>query len=159
MKENMKKVALDNLGCFAIIALCVFASNLIINFKAGNDVTPFACLPTLLLLAAVSFAGVLMKAAIKVNVPAIIYTCILATILSLPCFPWYQAIITMLGNLQFNAVMTPILAFTGLSVGKDVGAFLKAGPKLLVVSICVFIGTYLGSALISQLGLLLTGQL
>lgn len=55
--------------------------------------------------------------------------------------------------------MTPILAFTGLSVGKDVGAFLKAGPKLLVVSICVFIGTYLGSALISQLGLLLTGQL
>lgn len=96
MKENMKKVALDNLGCFAIIALCVFVSNLIINFKAGNDVTPFACLPTLLLLAAVSFAGVLMKAAIKVNVPAIIYTCILATILSLPCFPWYQAIITML---------------------------------------------------------------
>lgn len=158
MKENMKKVALDNLGCFAIIALCVFVSNLIINFKAGNDVTPFACLPTLLLLAAVSFAGVLMKAAIKVKSRYHLH--LHSGNHSLPPrFPWYQAIITMLGNLQFNAVMTPILAFTGLSVGKDVGAFLKAGPKLLVVSICVFIGTYLGSALISQLGLLLTGQL
>lgn len=159
MKENLKKTALENLGYFAIIAVCVFVSNLIINMKAGSEISPFACLPTLLLLAAVSFAGVLMKAVIKLNVPAIIYTCILATILSLPCFPWYDGIITLLGNLQFNAVMTPILAFTGLSVGKDLGAFLKAGPKLLIVSLFVFIGTYLGSALISQLGLILTHQI
>ena len=159
MRTDMKRIVLENLGYFFAITVCIFVSNLIINLKAGNGMSPFSCIPTLVLLAAVSFAGVLLKHFIKLNIPTIIYTCILATILSLPCFPWYNAIITMLGNLQFNAVMTPILTFTGLSVGKDVGAFLRAGPKLIIVSICVFIGTYLGSAGIAQIGLLLTGQI
>ena len=159
MKQNVKTLLLENLGCFGIICVCVFISNLIINWKSGNAMNPLACVPTLLLLAGVSLAGVLLKALVPLNIPSIVYTCILATVLSLPCFPWYQGIITLLGDLQFNAVMTPILAFTGLSAGKDLGAFLKAGPKLILVSICVFIGTYLGSALISQVGLMITGQI
>lgn len=159
MKTSVKKIVLENLENFGVISLCVFASNLIINMKAGNGVNPLTCIPALILLALVSFAGIMLKELVRVNVPAIVYTCVLAAILSLPCFPWYQAVVDIMGGLQFNAVLTPILAFTGISVGRDLAGFIKAGPKLLLVSICVFIGTYLGSALISQLGLMLTGQI
>lgn len=159
MKTSVKIIILENLENFGVISLCIFASNFIINKKSGYGMNPLACIPALILLALVSFAGILLKSLVRVNVPAIIYTCVLAAILSLPCFPWYHAVINIMGGLQFNAVLTPILAFTGISVGRDLAGFVKAGPKLLVVSICVFIGTYIGSALISQLGLMLTGQI
>lgn len=159
MKISVKTIVLENLENFGVISLCIFASNFIINMKAGNGMNPLACIPALILLALVSFAGILLKSVVRVNVPAIVYTCVLAAVLSLPCFPWYQALINIMGGLQFNSVLTPILAFTGISVGRDLAGFVKAGPKLLIVSICVFIGTYVGSALISQLGLMLTGQI
>lgn len=159
MERTVKTILLENLENFGVICACVFASNLIINMKAGNSIRPLACLPPLLLLAVVSIAGILLKEFVKINVPAIVYTCILATILSLPCFPWYQAVINIMGGLQFNAILTPILAFTGISVGRDLSGFIKAGPKLLIVSILVFMGTYLSSAVISQIGLILTGQI
>lgn len=159
MERSIKRIVMENLENFAIISLCIFASNMILNIKAGNEVNPFACIPALILLFAVSFAGILLKDMVKVHVPAIVYTCLLAAVLSLPCFPWYQMIVNIMGDLQFNAVLTPILAFTGISVGRDLAGFIKAGPKLLLVSIMVFIGTYLGSALIAQIGLMLTGQI
>ena len=159
MERTVKVIVLENLENFGVISLCVFASNLILNMKAANGVNPFTCIPALILLALVSFAGILLREMVKINVPAIVYTCLLAAILSLPCFPWYQAMIDIMGGLQFNAVLTPILAFTGISVGRDLAGFVKAGPKLLLVSILVFIGTYLGSAMISQIGLILTGQI
>lgn len=159
MERTVKNILLENLENFGVISLCVFASNLILNMKAGNGVSPFTCIPALILLALVSVAGILLKEFVKINVPAIVYTCVLAAILSLPCFPWFQAVIDIMGGLQFNAVLTPILAFTGISVGRDLAGFIKAGPKLLLVSILVFMGTYLGSALISQIGLILTGQI
>jgi len=159
MERTVKNILLENLENFGVISLCVFASNLILNMKAGNGVSPFTCIPALILLALVSVAGILLKEFVKINVPAIVYTCVLAAILSLPCFPWFQAVIDIMGGLQFNAVLAPILAFTGISVGRDLAGFIKAGPKLLLVSILVFMGTYLGSALISQIGLILTGQI
>lgn len=159
MERTAKTILLENLENFGVISICVFASNLILNMKAGNGVSPLTCIPALILLALVSVAGILLKEFVKISVPAIVYTCLLAAILSLPCFPWFQAIVNIMGGLQFNAVLTPILAFTGISVGRDLAGFVKAGPKLLVVSILVFMGTYLGSALISQIGLILTGQI
>lgn len=159
MDRSMKNLVVENCFSFFIIAVCMFASDLIINLKAGNEIKLFQCVPALILLAAASLAGILLKAVVKLNVPAIVYTCLIAAIISLPCFPWYQAIINIIGGLQFNAVLTPILAFTGISVGRDLSGFVKAGPKLLLVSICVFIGTYIGSAIISQIGLILTGQI
>lgn len=159
MDKSMKNLVVENSVSFLVISVCMFASDLIINMKAGNEIKLFQCVPALILLAAVSLLGIVLKAVIKINVPAIVYTCLLAAILSLPCFPWYQMIVDVIGSLQFNAVLTPILAFTGISVGRDLSGFIKAGPKLLVVSICVFIGTYLGSAMISQIGLILTGQI
>lgn len=159
MGPVVRKILLENLENFGVICICVFAGNLIINLKAGNSVSPLTCLPALLLLALVSIAGILLKEFVRVNVPAIVYTCILATILSLPWFPWYQGVMHIMGGLKFNAVLTPILTFTGISVGRDLSGFVKAGPKLLIVSILVFMGTYLGSAVISQIGLILTGQI
>lgn len=159
MDKSIKNLIVENCISFLVISVCMFASDFIINMKAGNEIKLFSCVPALLLLALASLAGILLRAVVKINVPAIVYTCLIAAIVSLPCFPWYQMIINIIGGLQFNAVLTPILAFTGISVGRDLAGFIKAGPKLLIVSICVFIGTYLGSAMISQIGLMLTGQI
>lgn len=159
MSKSLKDQISENLVNFAVISACIFASNLIINLKTGNNVSPFACIPTILLLAVASLIGIALKEIFRINVPAIVYTSLLATILSLPYFPWHGALLKLMRSIQFNALLTPILAFTGISIGKDVGEFIKAGPKLILVSILVFIGTYLGSAIIAQIGLMLSGQI
>lgn len=159
MTKNFKKTFGENIFNFAAISVCIFLSNLIINTKGGTGINIFACVSALSLLAIVSLGGVIMKEFIKIDVPSIVYTCLLATILSLPIFPWFNAVVSILGGLQFTAVLTPILAFTGISIGKDLAGFIKTGPKLIVVSLIVFAGAYVGTALIAQIGLMLTGQI
>ncbi|MBC2723856.1 MAG: DUF340 domain-containing protein [Desulfosporosinus sp.] len=157
MSKPLVNTIKENLFSFAVVSVGIFISNFIINFKAGNNLSPLECIPTILLLAAVSLIGVILKEVIKLKIPVIVYVSLLATILSLPYFSWHEPLLALLGKVSFTAFLTPILAYTGISIGKDVGGFIKAGPKLILVSILVFIGTYLGSAVIGQVGLKITG--
>lgn len=55
------------------------------------------------------------------------------------------------GKIGMLPTVTPILAYAGVSMGKDWIEFKKIGWKGIVVAIFVMIGTYVGSALIAQL--------
>ncbi|MDR0879671.1 MAG: hypothetical protein LBN09_03095 [Clostridioides sp.] len=59
---------------------------------------------------------------------------------------------------DFLSITTPILAFAGISVVNSLLDLRKTSWKVAIVAIFVFIGTYLGSAIISQIGLLLSGR-
>jgi len=54
---------------------------------------------------------------------------------------------------------TPILAYAGVAIGKDLDAFAKTGWRIVVLSCSIFIGTYVGSAVIAQLILKAMGQI
>lgn len=60
---------------------------------------------------------------------------------------------------DFLSITTPILAFAGISVADHLVDLSKTSWKIGIVAIFVFIGTYLGSAILSQFGLWITGSL
>jgi hypothetical protein len=64
-----------------------------------------------------------------------------------------------ISKVDFLALTTPILAYVGISIGKDLEAFKKSGWRIVVLSCVIFTGTYLGSALIAQLILKFIGQI
>lgn len=66
--------------------------------------------------------------------------------------------VNAIGAVDFLSITTPILAFAGISVANSLLDLRKTSWKIAIVAIFVFIGTYLGSAIISQIGLLLTGN-
>ena len=51
----------------------------------------------------------------------------------------------------FVSLCTLILAYAGVSIGKDMDAFKSTGWRIVILSCVIFAGTYLGSAIIAQI--------
>jgi hypothetical protein len=62
-------------------------------------------------------------------------------------------------KVSFMSLTTPILAYAGIAIGKDLGVFKKSGWRIVVLACAVFIGTFIGSAIIAELVLRLLGQI
>lgn len=85
------------------------------------------------------------------KLPAVIWVSLVGMALTYPAFPYAAAIAEMTGKINFLALSTPILAFAGLSIAKDVPAFRRLGWRIVVVSFMANAGTFLGATLIAQL--------
>lgn len=59
---------------------------------------------------------------------------------------------------DFLAITTPILTFAGISVANRLTDLRKTSWKVAIVAAFVFTGTYVGSALLAQFGLMVSGR-
>ncbi len=145
--------------CFS----AVFASigNWISTIKAGAPVTPLEAVPGMILLLVITILGQLLWELInKVwskNLPAIAYISLLAIIATVPGFPGAEFTAASINKIGLLPLCTPILAYAGISLGKDLDTFKKQGPAIVIISLFAFLGTYIGSAIIAQIILKMTG--
>lgn len=84
------------------------------------------------------------------KVPAVIWVSLLGMLLTFPEFPMSAQIAAMTGKINFLALATPILAFAGLSIAKDVPAFRRLGWRIVVTSFAANAGTFIGATLVAQ---------
>ena len=168
------------LGMLIVAAVMVLCGNAIIYVKARPELPPgFApymdsmirSIPGMLILFGFTIAGVLCKRYIPLQLPAAAYIVTIGCILSIPGAPGSTGpisqfmntlsgtIVKYVSEVNFMSLTTPVLAYAGLSLAKDMGALKESGWKLAVVAIFVFIGTFLGSALIADAVLRATGQI
>lgn len=150
----MNKKFIDMLVVLLITAVITLVGNFI-----GYKINPIVAIPGMLILMCIVIAGVLMAEVIPVKLPSIVYISLIGIIITVPGFPgaaWFTA---MVSQVQFLALTTPVLAYAGISIGKDLDAFREVGWKIVVVSMFVFVGTFVGSAIIAQVILMLMGQI
>ena len=90
--------------------------------------------------------------------PTAMYMTVFNTLIGIesicPLAPW---LIANIGQTSLMPICTPVLAYAGISIGKDIEAFKKQGVTIIITAILTFIGTFLGSALIADLVLKATG--
>lgn len=162
------------LGILVIVSLLILCGNSIIAVKANptaSYVDVFVkSIPGILILMGFTVLGVICKRYIPIKLPAAAYIVTIACILSIPGAPGTQnalssfmntmsgTIMLYVGQISFMSLTTPVLAYAGLSLAKDLGALKATGWKIAVVSIFVFIGTFIGSAVIADVVLKMTGQ-
>jgi hypothetical protein len=84
------------------------------------------------------------------KLPAVLWVSIIGMALTYPGTPYSAEIAALTGKINFLALATPILAFAGLSIARDVPAFRRLGWRIVVVSFMANAGTFLGAALIAQ---------
>ncbi|ABK61212.1 MULTISPECIES: LysO family transporter [Clostridium] len=129
----------------------------------GNLVGPkhgiFEALPGMAILVLISIVGIILAKVIPGKIPAVAYIVTLGCIVTYPGFPGAAIVSKYMSKVDFLSLTTPILAYVGISIGKDLDSFKKSGWRIIVVSCAVFIGTYLGSAIIAQLILKSLGQI
>ncbi|WP_458863266.1 DUF340 domain-containing protein [Acidaminobacterium chupaoyuni] len=136
--------------------------NCIATWKAGNPVAPWAALPALGAMFLIILVGCAVQELLErychIKLPKILYISMLTILLSIPGFSpvagWIAREFSKVGTL---ALCTPILAYAGISIGKDMESFKKQGLAIICVALMTFVGTYLGSAIIAQILLKATG--
>jgi hypothetical protein len=84
------------------------------------------------------------------KLPAVVWVSLIGMLCTYPGFPGAAAIAAMTGKINFLALATPILAFAGLSIAKDVPAFRRLGWRIVLVSFSANAGTFIGATLIAQ---------
>lgn len=139
----------------AIFTLMCAALSVVANLIQGVALEP--TLIGIAVLLAIIFGGVVIyKLIYKLTgwkgLPTVAYICTLGTIVTIPDFlPCASFVSQYAGKVSFLGLCTPILAYAGLAVGKDMEMFKKLGWKIVVVGLFVFVGTFVGSAVIAEL--------
>ncbi|MFD2117145.1 hypothetical protein ACFSTH_14160 [Paenibacillus yanchengensis] len=67
-------------------------------------------------------------------------------------------LVTAIGHVNFLSITTPILAFAGISVADRLADLRKTSWRVAIIAIFVFTGTYIGSALLAEFGLFVSGN-
>ena len=127
------------------------------NF-VGFQVGFMDSLPGIVLLAISAIAVVCTKL-IPLRLPIVAYCSILGLLAASPISPIREFVIESANKINFTAPLTLVGAYAGISISDQIRSFLKQGWKMIIVGILVMTGTFLGSAVISQLILGLTGAI
>ena len=128
---------------FTIISCTV--SNIIGEESLGGS------LAGILVLSVITLIGYFLSYVVPLKkVSAVLWISIISILLASPISPISEFIVNSVDQLSINAIITPILGYAGIIIGKDWGAFKKVGARGIIVSIFVIIGTFLISSLLGD---------
>ncbi|MBK3495096.1 hypothetical protein JFL43_09550 [Viridibacillus sp. YIM B01967] len=144
---------LDKIYTFILIGAIAIIGNWI-----GYDVSPIVALPGMLIIVAITVSGFIVEKLLPVKLPVVIWVSFIALLVTSPIFPGNESISKATGHINFMALATPILAYAGLSFGKDLKEFKKLGWRIVVVSLIVYTGTFLLASLVAEIGFRVTGK-
>lgn len=134
------------LGILSIIGLIAILGNWV-----GYKVSPIEALPGMIIIIAVTIVGWSLADFLPFKLPAVVWISLLALLVTSPIFPGNSFFAATTGKLNFMALATPILAYAGLSLGKDIENFKKLSWRIVVVSLCVYTGTFLFASLFAEI--------
>ena len=121
----------------------------------GNQLTakePIAAnLPGMLCLIGCILAGlVVSKFARRLGIPAIIWVSLVGVLLSVPVSPLAETVNPWVARIGLLPLVTPVLAYAGLSLAKDLPVLRALGWRIVVVSLLANAGAFLAAAMIAQ---------
>lgn len=140
------------------ILLITGAMSIVANVVGTNN--PLAqAIPGMLILIVIAFIGMWLGRVLPGHIPGAAYIVTLGCIVTYPGFPGSDIINYYVKNVGFLQLCTPILAYAGIAICKDLDVFAKSSWRIVLVSIVVFVGTYIGSAVIAQVILKTIGHI
>ena len=112
---------------------------------------PAAALIAVALMIGAAVVGELLCQLFRRKVPAVCWVSLVAMFLTSPWCPLAPQITAAANSVGVLAVITPMLAFAGLSIAKDIPAFRRLGWRIVVVSLTAGFGTFIGAVFIAEL--------
>ena len=139
----------ETIFVFILVAIIMAAGNTV-----GYKIDLISSLEAVAMLVIISIIGLLISKLPGFNkLPVILWVSVIAAIMSAPIFPYHQEIVAITDQVSLLAVCTPILAYAGLAIGKDLALFKNISWRIIPVSLAVFSGTFIFAAIIAQVTL------
>ena len=118
----------------------------------GTGATPVEALPGMAILYAASVIGLCCARFMPFYLPGVAWISLVAILFTIPGAPGAGFVSAEVEKLDFLAIVTPALAYGGLALTSNEFAIARrSGWKIVVIAICVMIGTYLGSVVVADL--------
>jgi len=144
---------------FLLILSCVvIVAGTMVGY--GKNVQLSEVLLGISIIFAVGVTGYLIaKLPVFNKLPSIVWISATAIFVSSAAFPWSKELVEAAHKIPFMAVCTPVLAYAGLSIGKDFGAFQKLSWRIIPVALAAIAGTFICATIIAQWALHLEGAI
>lgn len=161
--ENVGKVWANRIKVLLISGVLASIANMIYEWRTGAATIhmPWEVFPALLYMFIIIVISCLihdqLAKVLPFQVPVILYVALITTLLSFPFAGWFATTMaTEFAKIGLLPLCTPVLAYAGISAGKDLDTFKEQGVAIVCTALLTFIGTYIGSAIIAQIVLRLT---
>ncbi|PXZ05422.1 hypothetical protein [Gilliamella apicola] len=140
---------LETIFVLILVAIIMAAGN-----SMGYKIDIISSLEALAVLVVISIVGFLLsKLPGLKKFPVILWVSVVAAVASSPIFPYHKELVAITDQVSLLAVCTPVLAYAGLAIGKDLALFKNISWRIIPVSLAVFSGTFIFAALIAQVTL------
>lgn len=142
-----------------LVLLLVGVISLIGNY-IGFKVPIVQGLIGMFLLVAITVLGMALGKLVPIKLPVVFWISVIALLITSPVNP-YGAVLDkqFFGKINFMALATPILAYAGLALGKDLKLFKQLSWRIVLVAIAVYTGTFVGATMLAQIVLKATGMI
>ncbi|MEA5083349.1 MAG: hypothetical protein VB018_04250 [Lachnospiraceae bacterium] len=134
-----------------LLVLLISGSIMLVGNFVGFGNSILTAIPGMLILIAISVIGLFLAKIIPIKIPAICYISIIGILIAVPSSPVSSYVVDACSKINLLAICTPVLAYTGVSIGKSWSEFKKIGWRGVIVTLMVMFGTFFTSALFAQL--------
>ena len=160
MKKLTGEKVTEYVLILVIMTVLILIGNMVNTITDKNPdtfVSVLDGLPGLLILFAIAFVGTLLGALFP-KIPTAIWITVIGILVAMPYNTLMAPVVVeQEGKIGLLPAATPVLAYAGVSIGKDWVEFKRIGWRGILVALLVMIGTYLGSAIIAQIILSMQG--
>ena len=140
-----------------ILLLAIFSIITVIGNYVGYKHPITDSLIGMFILSLLTLAGVWMERYLPFNISSIIYISVMGIILAFPGMPTSEFVSYYVSKIELLSIVTVFLAYVGIGMGKSWNEFKALGLRAIIVTILVIASTYLGSAVVAHIVLVLTG--
>lgn len=140
-----------------ILLLTIFSIITVVGNYVGYKHPIYDSLVGMGILSLITLVGVWLERKLPLNISSIIYISIIGIILAFPGVPTSETVLHYVSKVELLSIVTVFLAYVGIGIGKSWDEFKALGWKAIIVTILVIASTYLGSALVAHIVLVLTG--
>jgi hypothetical protein len=124
----------------------------------GPGIPFIDALPGMAILLVISFVGLAVTRYAPFYLPAVAWVTLVAIVVTLPWTPGSEWVVEQVADVDFLALATAVLAYAGLAIERrEVQTFKRSGWKIVIIALLVFLGTFLGSAIVAEVTLQLQG--
>ncbi len=109
------------------------------------------------ILSLVTLVGVWMERKLPLNISSIIYISVIGIVLAFPTMPTSEFVSYYVSKVELMSIVTVFLAYVGIGMGKSWNEFKALGWRAIIITILVIASTYLGSAIVAHIVLIMTG--
>jgi hypothetical protein len=117
----------------------------------ATKVDPIAALPGLLIMICVALISIAIYEVLRaLHIPLVCWVSLIGILATAPSSPSAAFISPLVGKIGLLPLVTPVLAYAGLSLAKDLPTLRQLGWRIIVVSLVANAGTFIFGTLVAE---------